>query len=202
MLKELFEGHFYGTFPKVPGKTLSLNEVTKEGDFVLLDVDACRDCLYVCTDEVASREQLKVHATQPVGIISIGEVFNFVQEDVGEICDYMMEDGQTSVLIEMTCSTSGYVKDKRQKAKRQLFNTLCLLFANPIVREHLEQHEFRYVLFSWKETFDPILEKDPIESSMTDMTIMADSVYSPNNELKFDFDFKLREVRYPDVFMM
>ena len=40
---------------------------------------------------------------------------------------------------------------------------------------------------------------DDVERSMRDMTIMADAVYSPDNESKFELDFKLREIRYPDV---
>ena len=29
------------------------------------------------------------------------------------------------------------------------------------------------------------------------MNLLADDVYSPDNESKFDFDFKFKEVRYP-----
>ena len=32
---------------------------------------------------------------------------------------------------------------------------------------------------------------------MTGMTVMADEVYSPDNESKFDFGFKMKEIRYP-----
>ena len=31
------------------------------------------------------------------------------------------------------------------------------------------------------------------------MTILADAVYSPDNESKFDFGFKLKEIRYPSI---
>ena len=202
MLKELFEGHFYGTFPLSGDRLLLLDEAISEGDFFLSDTQACRDCHFVCSDNVAQREQLKIHSNLPVYYISIGQIFSYVREDVGETCDYMLENDQATVLVEMTCSTSGYVKDKRQKARRQLYNTLCCLFASPIIREHLENHDFRYVIFSWKETFAPDSEQDLVERNMSDMTIMTDIVYSPDNELKFDFDFKLREIRYPDVFVL
>lgn len=130
------------------------------------------------------------------------QVFDYVRDEVGEICDYMMESDQTTALVEMTCSTSGYVKDKRRKARRQLYNTLCLLFASPIIKEHVESHMLRYVVFSWKETTPSDSLNDKVEKSMVAMTMMSDSVYSADNELNFDFDFKLREIRYPDVFVV
>ena len=40
---------------------------------------------------------------------------------------------------------------------------------------------------------------DDIESSMKGMTVLNDVIYSPDNESKFDFGFKLREIRYPDL---
>ena len=38
--------------------------------------------------------------------------------------------------------------------------------------------------------------------SMMGMTVMADEVYSPDNESKFDFGFKLKEIRYPHALVM
>jgi hypothetical protein len=58
------------------------------------------------------------------------------------------------------------------------------------------------VVFSWKETFAPDLKEDIVERNMADMTIMTDVIYSPDNELKFDFGFKLREIRYPDTLVL
>lgn len=202
MLKELFEGHFYRIFPAVGERLLQLDEKTKDGDFTLLDDNACRDCRYVCNDDVNNREQLKVWSASPANIISIDQVFSFVREEVGDICDYMVESGDVTALIEMTCSTSGYVKDKRQKAREQLYNTLVLLHNSPVVRKHLEVRTSRYVVFSWKETFAPGAEVDSVEQSMMDMTQMSDSVYSPDNESKFEFGYKFKEIRYPDTFML
>lgn len=202
MLKELFEGHFYGTFHQLGERVLLLDEKTEKGDFSLLDDKSCRDCHYICEENITSREQLRVSAEQTVNVISIDQVFSYVEEDLGERCDYMFDNHQAIVLVEMTCSSSGYVKDKRQKAKRQLYNTLCVLFTSPLVKEHIEKHVIRYVVFSWKETFAPDLEEDIVERNMADMTIMTDVIYSPDNELKFDFGFKLREIRYPDALVL
>jgi hypothetical protein len=77
-----------------------------------------------------------------------------------------------------------------------------LLYANPVVRGHIENNNVRYVVFSWKETFPEEREMDNIESSMKGMTVLTDIVYSPDNESKFDFDFKLKEIRYPDMRMV
>lgn len=176
-----------------------LDERTVAGDFSLIDPNACNGCKYVCSETPEKREQLKVHADQSVSIISIDKVFSYVLEKVGEICDYLLETTNTTILVEMTCSTSEHVIDKRQKARRQLYNTLCLLYANPVVRGHIEQNSIRYVVFSWKETFPEDDVMDNIESSMKGMTVLTDIVYSPDNESKFDFDFKLKEIRYPDI---
>ena len=198
MLKELFEAHFYGTFPKVENKVLMLDERTVTGDFSLIDPKACNGCKYVCSEVPEQREQLKVHADQNVSIISIDQVFSFVRENVDAICDYMLDSTNTTILVEMTCSTSEHVIGKRQKARGQLYNTLCQLYANPVVKGHIEQKSIRYVIFSWKETFPDEGGMDNIESSMKGMTVLTDVVYSPDNESNFDFDFKLKEVRYPD----
>ena len=203
MLKELFESHFYSDklFPRKAGITLLIDEQTYEGDFAVLDRKACQDCHNVCSPTADEREQLKIHAVSAVNVISIDQVFSFVSEDIGETCDYMIEGDKTTVLLEMTCSTSDYVKDKRSKARRQLRNTLFLLFTSPIVRNHIEAHTARYAVFSWRETFD-MVARNKAEKNIIDMTLMADSVYSPNNEQRFDFGFKLKEIRYPDTLVV
>ena len=105
----------------------------------------------------------------------------------------------TKACVEMTCSTTDYVKGKRVKARGQLYNTLSLLYTNPDVRNHLGNKQARYVVFSWKETFPENQEMDSVEASMKGMILMSDEVYSPDNESKFDFEFKMKEIRYPDV---
>ncbi|MBP5769824.1 MAG: hypothetical protein J6W75_00480 [Bacteroidaceae bacterium] len=202
MLKELFEAHFYGTFSKVDKKVVMLEEKSATGDFSLLDPNACIGCKYVCNEVPEKREQLKVYCTQDVNIISIDQVFSFVRQEVGDICDFMLDAPNTTVLVETTCSTSEHVIGKRQKARGQLYNTLCQLYANPVVRDHIENNNVRYVVFSWKETFPEDREMDNIESSMKGMTVLTDVVYSPDNESKFYFDFKLKEIRYPDMLMV
>jgi hypothetical protein len=202
MLKELFEGHFYGTFPKVGNRLLMLDEKVEEGDFSLLDTKACQYCRFVCNEAPDVREQLRVQSAGSVNIISMEQVFSYVRENVGETCDYMMEGAVDMMLVEMTCSTTDYVGDKRQKARRQLYNTLTQLFMSPAVRAHIENMTKRTVVFSWKETFDISVAPDIAESSMLGMTLMSDEVYSPDNESKFDFGFVLREIRYPDFLVV
>lgn len=199
MLKELFEGHFYGTFPKVSGCVLNLTEYSFSGAFSLLDPKACGGCHFVCSSNPVDREQMKVISSHQVNIISIDEVFRYVKEDVGDTCDYLLESNNMLVIVEMTCSTTDYVPDKRQKARHQLYNTLTLFITSPIVRHHIERQSTRYVVFSWKETFDPSVTTDSISNCMLGMTTMTDAVYSPDNESKFDFGFRLKEIRYPSI---
>lgn len=199
MLKELFETSFYITFPKKEGSILMIDERTAEGDFSIVDANACQGCKYVCCDNPGGREQLKVHGDKQVSIVSLDQIFGYVEEYVGEISDYLLEGAESLTVVEMTCSTTDYVQGKRIKARRQLYNTLSLLNTNPDVRTHLENKQARYVVFSWKETFPENLELDGVEASMTGMMLMSDEVYSPDNESKFDFGFRMKEVRYPDV---
>lgn len=199
MLKEIFEAHFYCTFPKKHGTVLMIDEWSKKGDFTLVDAKACKECKFVCSDDSTNREQLKVCGEQDVHIVSMDQVFSYVDEKVGEISDYLLEGTDSLALVEMTCSTTDYVKGKRQKARGQLYNTLSLLFTNSVVRNHIETKNAKYVVFSWKETFPDDSEMDSVEKSMKGMVLMTDETYSPYNESKFDFGFKLREIRYPDI---
>lgn len=197
MLKELFESHFYRTFPRVTNRVLNLTERVGSRAFSLLDEKACRDCHYLCNSNPAEREQMRVVSLGPVYVISMDDVFSYVEEDVGERCDYMLEGNDVVAFVEMTCSTSNYVTEKRRKARRQLYNTLTNLMTSPVVKEHIERLADHYVVFSWKETFDSNVGADYVEKNMADMTVMADEVYSPDNESNFDFGFKLKEIRYP-----
>lgn len=199
MLKELFEASFYRTFPKKEDTILMLDESIAEGDFSLVDEKACQGCKYVCSDNPDEREQLKAHGDHQVNILNLDQVFDYVREDVGEISDYLLEGPESAIVVEMTCSSTDYVKDKRVKARSQLYNTLNLLCHNPDVRNHLDNKQARYVVFSWKETFPENQEMDSVGKSMKGMVLMSDEVYSPDNEMKFDFGFKMKEIRYPDV---
>lgn len=201
MLKELFEGTFYITYPKLSEKVLLLNEWTRSGNFFLTDESACRECEHVCCDLPNEREQMKVTADAPVNIISIDQVVSYVKEDIGKSCDYMLDDSNMIALVELTCSKTEYVVNKRQTARRQLYNSLCVLYVNPRIKEHIEKHPVRYVVFSWKDSFRNTHELDKVEVGMKGMTMMPDLVYSPDNESKFDFDFKLKEIRYPHPFV-
>lgn len=199
MLKELFEAHFYCTFHRKAETVLMLDERTAQGDFTLLDTNACQGCKFVCSDDPREREQLKVHGDQTVYVLNMDQVFSYVQEDVGEICDYMLEGTTSVTLVEMTCSTTDYVRGKRQKARGQLYNTLDRLFTSPTIKSHIERMPIRHVVFSWKETFPDDGEMDSVETSMREMFLMTDEVYSPDNESRFDYGFKMKEIRYPDV---
>lgn len=199
MLKELFESRFYQIFPKVEGRTVNLIEKTAVGTFSLLDDKACQGCKYVCSSDISLREQLKVKSNQSVSYISIDQVVSYVKDSVGKTCDYMLDSNDSVALVEMTCSTSDYVVDKRSTARKQLYNTIALLSNCPQVKVYINRKTKNYAIFSWKETFDSSIKSDEVEDMMTGMFAMADAVYSPDNESNFDFDFKFKEIRYPHV---
>lgn len=202
MLKELFESSFYLTFPPITHTQINLTELVLTGAFSLLDDKACKACKFVCASDIVNREQLKIVSKQNVNIISIDQIFSYVKDSVGETCDYMLESNEAVALVEMTCSTGDYVVDKRSKARRQLYNTIALLFSNQNLRQHITNNKSNYVIFSWRETFDNTMQSDGVEDIMKDMLIMTDGVYSPDNEMNFDFGFKLKEICYPHALLM
>ena len=171
------------------------------GDFALFDPKACVGCKCVCSKDTERREQLRVKSSRPVFIVSMEQVFSYVKENLGEVCDYMMEGTDSSIFIEMTCSTTEYVTSKRTKARGQLFNTLERLFMCPPIWSHVEKKPVRYVVFSWRDTSLSKAVLDDAEQTMRDMTILSDEVYSPDNESSFGYGFMLREIRYPHMFL-
>lgn len=199
MLKDLFESSFYRTFPIKEGTIINLeHRLSNTENFTLRDDEACKNCRFACVDNFDNRVQLNVKSTTPANYISIGQVFSYVEEPVGEICDYMIECTGFTSLVEMSCAQSEYVKNKRQKARRQLLHTISLLRTNEPIREHIDSIDKKYAVFSWRETFNAYDGIDDVEKNMLDLTVMADEVYSPNNEMKFEYGYKYKEIRYPD----
>ena len=199
MLKELFESTFYVTFPVRSGVVVALDEHVYSGDFSLVDPKACRDCRHWCSEEVSGRKQLMVRADHGLNAICVDDVMWYVNESVGPTCDYMLDDGRKVALVEMTCSTSCYATNKRQKARSQLYNTLCLFVANPNIRAHLEQMVERLAVFSWRGPLSQGDALDPVERCMKGLTSVANVVYSSDNKTKLGNGFMLLEIRYPDI---
>lgn len=198
MLKELFESSFYVIFPARKGMTVNLTETIYSNNFQLHDKKACRDCHNVCADEDIQRVQLYVETTTAVSCLSIDQLIGYIDTPVGKNCDYLCDDSKVSALIEMTCSNTEWVNSKRQTAREQLYNTLCLFYANPAVKSHFEKEPKKYAIFSWKDTTIKDDEDDAPLASMMGMTTMSDAVYSVDNESDFDYGFKLKEIRYPE----
>jgi len=197
MLKELFEFSFYQTYRRKSGVTINLREKTFITDFSLRDKKACYGCLLICNSDDSLREQLRVVTTTPIYVISVDDILENVEESVGENCDFILDDDSTVSLIEMTCSTTENVVSKRQKARRQLFNSLSVFFTNPDVRRHFESKTGKYVIFSWRDTLPSHHEDDLVLNAMTGMTKMSDALYSEHNVSNFDFGFRLIEIKYP-----
>lgn len=197
MLKELFESSFFRTFKK-QGEQLFLTESSHVGEFSLKDSLACHDCKDKCDEEEGRREQIRIKTRDVVFVMKLDQVFELCEENLGENCDFIIDDSRTIALIEMTCSNSDYIVGKRIKARRQLFNTLCILFTNPDLRFHIEKEQTKFVVFSWKNTGGGHIT-DSAEYTMGQFTAMTDEVYSPDNVSKFDFGFQYKEIRYPDI---
>lgn len=92
MLKELFEATFYLSFPPKKHVKIALEEQIYVSDFSLVDPKACRACRCQCSDNEAGRKQLLVRTESPVNVISLDNVLSYIEEPVGPICDYMLDD--------------------------------------------------------------------------------------------------------------
>lgn len=196
MLKELFETSFYYTYPPKEGVTVNLREQEFIGDGCLVDEIACQGCVDKCNANPLAREQFRFYADKQTYVLSINKVVSFLDTDLGENCDYIIDNGKKICLIEMTCASRDYVTSKREKCRSQFWNTITILRNCYDIREHIEKEE-KFVIFSWRETFMEYDPLDPIEVSIKTMTSMSDEVYSPDNESNFDNSFKYKEIRYP-----
>lgn len=193
------------TFPPRAVKSINLREEVFKESHGLNDARACEKCIKECSDKV----QLRIETHSDVHCLGLDNVFGLVKEEVGDTCDYMLQDNDKVVFVEMTCSQEKYVngststevynESKRAKARCQLKNTLSLLYTNGVIKQHLEKMTSRYVVFSWKDTStsDVYQDVDSAEKNMFDFTSLADEIYSPNKETSFEFGFKWREIRYP-----
>ena len=196
MLKELFESSFYITYPQKQNVRVSINERVHSGDFSLYDSLSCNACA-TCIADPTARVNIKISSSSPIHEVSMSEVTSFVKEDISENCDFVLDDGtKTFTLLEMTCSQPKYVDgSKRNKATKQLYETLVCLFANPGLKQHIESYVNKYVVFSWKNTQNDIDRNDKVEQGFLAFTDFSDETYSPDNYRKFDFDFKYKEIR-------
>ncbi|MBR5640450.1 MAG: hypothetical protein IKW83_12135 [Muribaculaceae bacterium] len=197
MIKELFESSFFINHPKRDCLNINFIEHPYKGNFSLLDEMACEGCKLICSPDVQDRKQLQVSSKSDVYVMKLDQVFNILNK-AGENCDFMMDDSVIMALVEMTCSKSEYVVSKRQKAIGQLYNTLQTICVNKDVKEHIDREKARFVIFSWKDT-SLNLPHDAAEESMIVMTEMSDEIYSIDNVSKFDFGFKFKEIRFPDI---
>lgn len=199
MLKELIESSLYITYPPKAERNINIDEATHLGDFTMCDPQACKHCT-VCIRDAASRKNLHIITAADVHSISVDKVMSHTQEDVGESCDYLLADDDTVVLTEMTCAQSTYVAgNKREKARRQLLNTLEVFYTNSNIRSFCAQRQRRYIIFSWKDTGAKADSTDLSEQNFLPFTGLCDETYSPDNiQHVADFDFFFKEIRYPD----
>lgn len=195
MLKELFESSFFTVYPLRRNVSLCLFEEEYQGLFSLADQVACESCIYPCGDE---KVQLSIESNKSVHVIKLDQVFEILNEDVGKNCDYLLDNNDVIVLVEMTCCSDKFSGSKRQKAKGQLYNTLNILLSVGTINLHINDKSKRYVVFSWKDTTLIKDTEDIVDINMSNMTILNDEVYSIDNESKFDFGFLYKEVRFPD----
>lgn len=199
MLKELFESSFYITYPHDENVLPNVVETVYVGSFALVDSSACVGCRDICHPDPLQRQQLRLLASTDVCAVRMDDVLKYVNDNLGEHCDYILDNGHKFCLVEMTCANDVHVGSKRLKSRSQLFNSISTLRACYAIREHIEAAEQCYVIFSWRKTVVGD-DDDPVEKTMQKMIEVSDEIYSPDNESNFDNTFKYKEIRYPDVY--
>ena len=93
MLKELFETSFYYTYPPKEGVTVNLREQEFIGDGCLVDEIACQGCVDKCNANPLAREQFRFYSDKQTYVLSINKVLSFLDTDLGENCDYIIDNG-------------------------------------------------------------------------------------------------------------
>ena len=200
MLKELFESSFYMTYPHDENVLPNVTETIYVGSFALVDPSACVGCRDICNPNPMQRQQLRLFTSTDVHAVKMDDVLKYVKDNLGEHCDYILDNGHKFCLVEMTCANDVHVGSKRLKSRSQLFNSISSLRACYAIREHIDAAEQCYVVFSWRKT-EVGDENDPVEKTMLKMIAVSDEIYSPDNESNFDNTFKYKEIRYPDVYL-
>lgn len=198
MLKELFESSFFLVYPIKGNTTPCLLQSEKKGSFSLIDETACASCRPCCNKD-GQREQLCLFSNDSVNILKLNQVFGLLQDSYDN-CDFVLDDHQVFMLLEMKCCQAKYYESLRCKARNQLYHTIYLLKNVPVINKHIFNSKKKYVIFSWKMTSDNDNNNgDMVSVNMSDMTSFVDETYSINNESYFDNGFYYKEVRYPDI---
>ena len=204
MLKELFEGTFYWTFPKKTDTVVNIQEKLYSGVFSLYDPIACGSCR-ICQSDESQRRNILISTQSPMSVISVSQVVSYVQDSIGKNCDYMMANMKTVCFIEMTCSEPEYVDryetGKRMTAKTQLSNTTSIFMSNPNVRAFIDGKDNRMAVFSWKDTSYPNDTNDMIEKGFEVFSEIAKDLRLDKNELYIN-GFLFKEIIYPEVLVI
>ena len=204
MLKELFEGTFYWTFPKKTDVVVNIQEKIYSGVFSLNDPIACASC-ESCLNDESQRKNIIITTISPLSVISVSQVVSYIQDSIGKNCDYMMANMNTVCFIEMTCSASEYVNryesGKRMMAKAQLSNTTTIFMSNPNVKTFIDGKDNRMAVFSWKDTTYPNDVDDVIERGFEVFSDIAKDLSSDKNELYIN-GFLFKEIIYPEVLVI
>lgn len=204
MLKELFEGTFYWTFPKKTDTVVNIQEKIYSGVFSLNDPIACGSCK-VCMSDESQRKNIVVSTLSPLSVISVSQVVSYIKDSIGNNCDYMMANMKTVCFIEMTCSSVEYVNryesGKRMTAKTQLSNTTSIFMSNPNVRTFIDGKENRIAVFSWKDTSHPNDADDMTEKGFEVFSEIAKDLSLDKNALYIN-GFLFKEIIYPEVLII
>ena len=117
------------------------------------------------------------------------------KEDKVLMLEERMAQGDFSLVDDKACQGCKYICSNQPEERVQL-----KAHSDKLVSIVSLDQVFDYVREDVGEISDPEnQEMDSVETSMKGMILMSDEVYSPDNESKFDFGFKMKEIRFPDV---
>ena len=207
--------------PSVLGKKkhpVECSPVTKQGQFLLSDPKACKDCKRLYPARKACDETvIAIDATTAI------ETFNFesfisqwdnTQSQVDHRCDYLMwdeaVDGRKVVFCDLTCSIPIHVdpnpQDKHQEGKRvfaysQMQESLDVLLRIYVLDQYLLTATKKVFLFGWRDPEVKMDTNDAAEQAMGDFfTNTAIYVVATFTQPKTYYGFDFVQVKYPAIY--
>lgn len=206
MLKEVFEKDFYREYPKRKDVLPNVLEDVRSGTFVLCDEKSCfgwqghNACQ---NNRTCNHVNLNIYSKEDVCIVSMDNVLSYLQNPLSNNADYILCSADKFRVIEVTCMEEQYVneggrtypKGKRAHAQSQCEKLLLMLYQCGPIREFIDKRQVKESIFSWRKTDNGIVE----DNDMASYTLMQNTVDSAIISLPMSFEFRFKEIKYPNV---
>lgn len=218
MMKDLLELYF-GQHYQSTKQVLAEIEV-KSGLFSFADPKACRDCKEFTPgheadcDKVVVKIDSQEHDIECIQLEQFIDNFHNLKAMPSEKkCDLLLVNENKIVLCDMTCSKAKYIDPsmmqdgtentgKRNKVRKQIKNSIALLYNVPEIASEINKKSERIALFAYrvkeevvKDDFDRKMMSGIRSFGIKQEKLSQEPMYSD-----MENGFVFTEVRYPDTF--